>query len=139
RLVWQKPPGDHLKLEAFNGVVEDVKNLSSRSSLLNLRVVSNQDPNTFDRTLVTVRDGKEAFTFAVYDLNQGALFLPHLGVAVLSENDPRDYAAVAAGQRSSGAKTFYDRVAALPEQTWRAAWAGLPRKKSDIYFPLGLD
>ena len=139
RLVWQKPPGDHLRLEAFNGVVEGVKSPSSRSPLLDLRAASNPDPNTFDRTLVTVRDGKEAFTFAVDDLNQGALFLPHLGVAVLPGSDGRDYAAVAARQKASGARTLYDRIATRPEQTWRAAWAGIPRKKSDIYFPLGAD
>ena len=27
----------------------------------------------------------------------------------------------------------------MPEQTWRAAWEGMPRKKSHIYLPLGLD
>ena len=132
RLEWKEPPGDHLKLEAFNGAVVSTKRLSGRSLLLGLEAVSNPDPNT-------VRNGKEAFTFAVDDLSQGALFLPHLGVAVLPENDRRDYAAVAADQKLRGARTLYDRVAEMPEQTWRAAWAGLPRKKSDIYFPLGLD
>jgi hypothetical protein len=41
--------------------------------------------------------------------------------------------------KSRREKSLYDRVAELPEQTWSNAWAGIPRKKSDIYFPLGLD
>ena len=139
RLEWKKPPGDRLKFEAFNGTILSAKKLSRLGFLLELEAVSNPDPNTFDRTLITVRDGKEAFTFAVDDLSQGALFLPHLGVAVLTESDSRDYAAIAAGQRTNGGRTLYDRISELPEQSWRAAWAGLPRKKSDIYFPLGLE
>jgi len=89
--------------------------------------------------LVTVRDGKDTFTFAIDDLDKGALFLPGYGVAVLPDSDSRDYSAVAAEQKSRGAKTLYDRVAELPEQTWRSAWEGMPPKKSPIYFPLGGD
>ncbi len=102
-------------------------------------MAANPDPNTFDRTLVTVRNGESAFTFAVDDLKQGAIFVPHAGVAVLPENDTRDYAAVAAAQKAAGGKTLYDRVAEMPEQTWRAAWEGMPPKKSHLYLPLGLD
>src|SRR5438270_9440773 len=69
----------------------------------------------------------------------GLLFLPHLGIAVLTEHDTRDYAAIAVERERSGAKTLYDRIKDLPEQTWHGAWEGMPRKKSDIYFPLGLD
>jgi hypothetical protein len=139
RLELKKPPGDGLKFEAFNGAVVTSKTLTRHSFFLELETMSNPDPNTFDRTLITVHDGKKIFTFAVDDLSQGALFVPHLGVAVLPENDLRDYAAIAAGQKSNGVRTLYDRITDMPEQTWHAAWAGLPRKKSDIYFPLGLD
>src|SRR6266568_1184423 len=142
RLEWAQAPGEPIKVQAFNGRVESVQNISpahARMCGIRLLVASNPDPNTFDRTLATVRQGKDAFTFAMDDLNQGPLFLPHLGVAILPEHDKRDYAAIAADQKARGAKTLYDRVAERPEQTWRAAWAGLPRKKSDIYFPLGLD
>ena len=113
--------------------------LSSRSSELTVAVATNPDPNTFDRTLVTVRNGQAVFTFAMDDLKQGALFIPHAGAAVLPEGDKRDYAAVAAAQKAAGAKTLYDRVAEMPEQTWRGAWEGMPPKKSHIYLPLGLD
>ena len=138
-LAWKLVPAGKASFEVFNGVLETVEKTSARSSRLKLRVAANTDPNTFDRTLVTVRDGQRVFTFAVDDLKQGALFLPHVGAAVLPEGDARDYAAVALAQKTAGGKTLYDRVAGMPEQTWRAAWEGMPSKKSHIYLPLGLD
>src|SRR5262249_6026974 len=50
-----------------------------------------------------------------------------------------DYSTVAAAQKSLNTKSLYDRVKELPEQNWSTAWAGMPPKKSRIYFPLGLD
>ncbi len=123
----------------FNGGLAGQASDAPLSVRGRLQAVVNPDPNTFDRTLVTVRKGRETFTFKFDDLAQGPLFLPHLGVAVLPAEDARDYAAVAAEQKARGAQTLYDRVAALPEQSWRAAWGGMPPKKSRIYFPLGLD
>ena len=138
-LAWDKPPHDKVELEAFNGHVESLETLSPQRQRVRVRVAANPDPNTFDRTLVTVLTGSNVFTFKADDLDAGALFVPAFGVAVLPENDPRDYAAVAAQQQARGTRTLYDRVADLAEQTWRAAWNGMPPKKSHIYFPLGLD
>src|ERR1043166_2482556 len=121
RLEFGKAPGDAIQAEAFNGTVKRVEKVSSNSFRIHLQAASNPDPNTFDRTLVTVRNGKDVFTFGVDDLKQGALFLPHLGLAVLPETDKRDYAAVASDQKSRGAKTLYERVAEMPEQTWGRA------------------
>ncbi len=138
-LAWKSARADKAGVAVFNGALESVENTSPRMSRLKLQAAANPDPNTYDRTLVTVRNGKAVFTFAVDDLKQGALFLPHLGVAVLPEGDSRDYAAVAAARKSAGGKTLYDRVAELPEQTWRAAWEGMPPKSAFLYLPLGLD
>jgi hypothetical protein len=138
-LVWKSAPAVKASFEVFNGAFEKLEQTSSHSSRLKLRVAANTDPNTLDRTLVTVRNGQAVFTFAVDDLKQGALFVPHAGAAVLPEGDARDYAAVAAAQKAAGGKTLYDRVAEMPEQTWHGAWEGMPPKKSHIYLPLGLD
>jgi hypothetical protein len=138
-LAWKSPAGEKASLQVFNGAFEKFEQTSLRGSRLRLRVAVNADPNTFDRTLVTVRNGQLVFTFAVDDLKQGALFLPHVGAAVLPEGDTRDYAAVAAAQKAAGAKTLYDRVGEMPEQTWHGAWDGMPPKKSHIHLPLGLD
>jgi hypothetical protein len=137
-LAWKSVP-EKASVEVFNGELESSEVTSARSTRLKLRVTANPDPNTLDRTLVTVRKGSQALTFAVDDLKQGALFVPHAGAAVLPDGDTRDYAAVAAAQKAAGAKTLYDRVAEMPEQTWRGAWDGMPPKKSHIYLPLGLD
>jgi hypothetical protein len=139
RLAWNAAPLATPQFEAFNGAVERVESVSPTLFRVRLWVTSNPDPNTFDRTLVTVHNGSDVFTFRVDDLSAGPLYLPHLGVAVLPDQDTRDYLAIAAEQKRRGAKTLYDRVSELPEQTWHSAWEGVPRKKSRIYFPCGLD
>lgn len=137
-LAWSNRPASDPILSAFNGTVE-VKDRDGLQTRIEAICTVNSDPNTFDRTLITVRAGKDAFTFAPDDLKQGALFVPAFAVAVLPQGDHRDYSAVAAAQNSLQAKTLYDQVRELPEQTWKSAWNGMPPKKSHIYFPLGLD
>src|SRR5439155_26550779 len=70
RLEWKKAPGGSIKVEAFKGAVRKVEKTSRRGFRIHLQAAGNADPNTFDRTLLTVRQGKAAFTFAVDDLNQ---------------------------------------------------------------------
>jgi hypothetical protein len=139
RLAWKEPPKVEPRFEAFNGHVQGTEAISPDRLRVRLRVAVNSDPNTFDRTLVTVRCRDNAFTFAVDDLGKGALFVPLYGVAVLPDKDERSYAEVAAEQKRRNEKTLYERVAALPEQSWQSAWEGMPPKKSPIYLPLGLD
>lgn len=139
RLAWKTPPPTAPACEVYNGRLIQVAQPEPASTRLDLQVAANSDPNTFDRTLVTVRQGQSVFTFKYDDLAQGPLFLPHLGVAVLAGGDPRTYEAIAEAQKARVGKSLYDRIAALPEQTWKSAWEGVPRKRSSIYFPLGLD
>ena len=138
-LAWKAAVADTASFAVFNGTFTKLERVSSHSSRVKLQAATNSDPNTLDRTLVTVRNGKAVFTFALDDLKHGALFIPHAGAAILPEADTRSYAAVAAAQKAAGTKTLYDRVAEMPEQTWRGAWEGMPPKKSHIYLPLGLD
>jgi hypothetical protein len=138
RLAWRGPPASDLRCEAFNGQVESLRQLPN-STLIRFLAVTNSDPNTFDRTLITIHNGAQVFTFKADDLAQGPLFLPEFGADILPENDPRGYADIETAIQQAGGRTLYDRVAALPEQTWKAAWDGMPPKKSRIYFPLGLD
>ena len=139
RLAWRLPPSGRPTLDVFNGAVEALDTLSMRHYEARIRVASNPDPNTFDRTLVTVRWARDVFTFAVDDLANGPLLVPYLGVAVFPEEDSRDYDLLAREVKSRGEETLYDRVAQRPEQTWKEAWAGTPAKEKPIYFPLGLD
>jgi len=138
RVVWREP-SHRVTFLAFNGAVREVRHPAIRSHEVDLEVTTNPDPNTFDRTLVSVSRGNDTFTFRWDDLASGPLFLPHIGAAVLPHDDSRDYAAIAKASALAGSKTLRQRVAERPEQTWDRAWAGMPLKKSDIYFPLGLD
>lgn len=138
RIVWDQPAA-RARFGVFNGQLTSVERPNRRSHVLGLQAVVNSDPNTFDRTLVTVTNGSRVFTFRFDDLADGALFLPDFGAAILPTGDARDFAGVRADVRARGQKTLRERVAEHPEQSWSAAWSGMPRKKSDIYFPLGLD
>jgi hypothetical protein len=139
RVEWQDTPRAEPTFTAFNGQVEQVERLAPNQYRLHIWVTENPDPNTFDRTLVSAQWGQEGFTFRSDDLQAGPLLLPHLHVAVFAGNDSRDYRALLQEQKVHGRKTLYARVKELPEQTWRSAWAGMPPKRSWIYFPLGLD
>ncbi|HEV2435957.1 MAG TPA: hypothetical protein VG077_08155 [Verrucomicrobiae bacterium] len=139
RIVWENAQAANFQVEAFNGKILGSTATGSRASTLLVQTAVNRDPNTFDRTLVTVRDSTNLFTFEVDDLKQGPLYLPEYGAAILPDNDHRDYSAVANDVQRAGQKTLYDRVAEMPEQTWTSAWNGMPPKKSRIAFVLGND
>ncbi len=140
RIVWQRKPVSPPKFEAFNGYVGTIRSPDERTREADLLVASNADPNTFDRSLVTVRWGKRRFTFDVRDVRDGPVFVPALGAAVTRADDKRTYAEIARViGTASTRRTLYQRIAELPEQTWQGAWAAMPPKKSDIVFPMGLD
>lgn len=139
RIVWQTAPHEKPAFTAFNGQVAQVERLAPNLYRLHVWTTENPDPNTFDRTLVTVQWGPKGFTFRPDDLHAGPLLIPHFHAAVLAGNDSRDYEALAQDQKRRGRKTLYACVKELPEQTWRSAWEGMPPKRGWIYFPLGLD
>jgi hypothetical protein len=139
RIVWENPPASDLAATAFNGEIVSATASGSRQIRLRVQTTVNNDPNTFDRTLATLRNGTDVLTFKLDDLKKGALFLPEYGAAILPENDHRDYASVAKDVQRSKQKTLYDRITELPEQTWTSAWNGMPPKKSHICFVLGID
>jgi hypothetical protein len=139
RIAWEHPPASNFQAEAFNGQILSTTATDHRTTTLLVQTTANRDPNTFDRTLVTLRDGTNLFTFKVDDLKDGPLYLPEYGAAILPDNDHRDYTAVARDVRRAGRKTLYERIAEMPEQTWTSAWNGMPPKKSRIAFVLGND
>jgi hypothetical protein len=139
RIVCAKTPLSNPEVTVFNGNLASCKQTPTASHEVTFEAATNPDPNTLDRTLVTVKSGETVFTFAADDIVNGALFMPLFQVAVLPESDRRDYATVAAEVEAKHSKTLYDRVSEMPERTWKDAWNDMPPKKSDIYFPLGID
>jgi hypothetical protein len=139
RLTWATRPAAAPEITVFNGSLSSCKTSENSVHEITFKATLNPDPNTFDRTLVTVKSGETVFTFAADEVAKGPIFLPCFGVSVLPEADHRDYATVAAEQGLTHAETLYDRISKESERTWQAAWHDMPAKKSDIYFPLGLD
>ncbi len=135
RIVWKRSSLSAPAVEAFNGHIQSVR-FHKGIAYVEFLAAHNPDPNSFDRTLITVTWSGHRCTFDPQDLSVGPLVVPALGIAFLAGNDPRTYAGAA---RTCSGKTLYDRVKDLPEQTWASAWAGMPPKKSSIYVPLGTD
>lgn len=137
RIVWARRRANLPKLDAFNGYVRSAR-MTDSGCQADLVVASNPDPNSFDRTLLTIGSARERFTVRLSDVADGPVVVPSLGVAVTLKDDARTYAAIAEAAIRPAAM-LYDRVAAMPEQTWQNAWSTMPPKKSDIVFPMGLD
>lgn len=135
RIVWKRSPPAVPVIEAFNGYVQAVQ-FAKGAARVEFLQAGNSDPNSFDRTLITVRWSGHRCTFDPADLEEGPLVVKPLGIALLPADDGRSYAEA---ERACQGKSLYDRVKELPEQTWKSAWAGMPAKKSRIYIPLGLD
>lgn len=137
RVAWQEPRAPDLVATAFNGQILSTAT-EGPTTTLRVRTAVNRDPNTYDRTLVTLKSGDNEFTFSVDDVTN-ALYLPEYGAAILPGGDSRDYATIAADVRHAGQKTLYERIGEMPEQTWPSAWRGMPPKKSPIEFGIGID
>ncbi|MGQ9683774.1 MAG: hypothetical protein ACUVX9_14655 [Anaerolineae bacterium] len=145
-------------LEAFNGYVLGVQALvgdcevqsdgSWRSRVCGdtagvrarVRYAWNEDRNSFDRTILTLRSTTQA-SFSV-DLNDVAggeeVYLPDYGVVVAAAEGYRGLRAIRAGYEARRSKTTYERVLELPEQTWERAWGDMPQK-GRWYFVLGVE
>ncbi len=124
--------------EAFNGQVEAVTAVAEDRFVVALWRTANPDPNSWDRTLLSVR-GDEMVTVRVDDLGAGPLCVPDLGVAVVAGETTADYAGVCARAMVGAPRGLYDAVAGLPEQTWRRAWANMVPKRRRLYLPLAPD
>jgi hypothetical protein len=137
RIVWEQPPAPDFRATVFNGQILS-KATDERTTILQVQTTKTV-ANTFDETLVTLRNGTNEFTFRVNDLTDGILYLPGYSAAILPEGDHRDYSTVTKDVRRAGRKTMYQRITEMPEQSWTSAWNGMPPKKSRIEFALGMD
>ncbi len=141
RVAWAHPTAANFQAESFNGRVAIAAPAGKRTTTLRVETVKNSDPNTFDRTLVTITNGTNVFTFKVDDLDEGALFLPEFGAAILPENDHRDYSAIAKDVARAGREdTLRPNIKYAGTNVGiRVRGTGCRRKKSRICFVLGLD
>jgi hypothetical protein len=96
--------------------------------------VENKDPNTFDRTLVTVKNGNETFASTIEAKEPCSC--RNLGRG-LPEGDARDYAAIEAAVKAKGAKTSMTRCRAAPSKPGNPPGTVSPGR-SRISISLGL-
>ncbi len=144
------------KFEIYNGEFEHVEVLRNNVNVnekgrfycdgkpgsikLRLRYAYNEDINSFDKTIVTLRNSARTFSFLIDDLLRGEkIFVKDFDVFVTKVSDDIDYAKFQKEWESEHPKTLYDRIKELPEQTFEKAWNDMPEKKNRGYMPLGCE
>jgi hypothetical protein len=145
-------------LEVFNGELLSIQPLASSVEMAdsaswrsmvegpvtagvraNVRYGYNEDANSFDRTIVTVRSEEHSFSFLVDDVLAGEpVYVRDLGVIVSRADAGVRLAAFEADWEKGHEKTLYQCVQELSEQTWGQAWADMPAKHR-FYFVLGCE
>ncbi|MHB0878822.1 MAG: hypothetical protein ACYC5O_22510, partial [Anaerolineae bacterium] len=146
-------------LEAFNGKVLAVEALAGGVEVrtdgswtstvgartagvrAHLRYAGNEDRNSYDRTILTVRAREQtSFSIDVNGLAEGdAVYIPSLGVAVGAAAGYEGLEAIRSRWQASLAKTTRAKVEALPEQTWERVTREMPAKARRLYFVLGTE
>lgn len=103
-----------------------------------LRIASDAETEP-TRTLVTVRTPRSVFTFRLGDVDRTyPLYLPSLGAAVTTADDPRNYAQIATDIAQRGLRTKLQAIEDAPEESFAHAaentramrietWLGLSR------------
>jgi hypothetical protein len=161
-IEWRSPTGEPATwdgyLQVFNGALESVEPLTSETTVLDtanwrsavegaatggiratIRYAHNEDVNSYDRTIVTLRSEGHSFSFSMDDaLAEKLIYVRELGVLVSRADAGVRLADFEAAWEQEHVKALYQRVHELPEQTWERAWADMPAKRR-FYFVLGCE
>ncbi|MCS7224162.1 MAG: hypothetical protein NZ959_06365 [Armatimonadetes bacterium] len=137
-ILWEKPPQLSPCFSCFNGHIVKVNPITAEQHEVTLFASRNSDPNTFDKTLLTIQTNR-TLTVLVDDLQSGPIWIPDFGIAVVEGPNDADYGTVAAKILAQAKLSRYDAIKKLPEQTWDRAWEKMPPKRSLLYLPLGTD
>jgi hypothetical protein len=104
-----------------------------------VRFAYNDDVNSYDKTIVTLRSTPKSFSFLVDEIESGEkIFIKDFDVLISKASDSIDYTKFRK-KKSDHAKTLYDRIFDLPEQTYTKSWNDMPKKKNRGFMPLGCD
>ncbi len=149
-------------LEVFNGKVEKVEPLADggvqmeadrswRSSVkgktdgirATVSYAETASYNSFDETVITVRNRHETFSFATVDLlKRGPIFMPAFGVLVRQAGKGGSYAEARAAwvkiRQHPKNLDPYSRVYTAPEQTFTQSWNDTPTKEHQ-YIPISFE
>ena len=103
-----------------------------------VRYAANEDTNSYDRTIVTVRSEGHTFSFLVDDVIAGPVYVRDFGVLATRSGDNIRLQEFEAARAVGGTKTLYQRILSAPEQTWGRAWGDMP-PKGRFYFVIGTE
>ncbi len=151
-------------LEAFNGQILQVTPLNGHTQLqpgggwkssvgagvtagvrAKVRYASNEDHNSFDRTILTYRsnflDGTlPGVSFFLDDvLSSRAVYIRDLGVLARTPEQGQDFAGFEKAWEKNHTPTLYQQIGERDEQSWERSWANMPRKKTRMYYTLGCE
>ena len=111
---------DH-RVEAYNGVIDGTEPLAAANGRsIRLHLFQTDDPGN-NRTLVTFLAGKDSFTMAARDLDEGPVLVPGAGFYLERSGggiSASDFARQLAGK---GMKTTRETVETQPEESWESA------------------
>jgi len=142
--------------EIYNGELENLEALTENVNVdadsrfscddkpgsikLRLRYAYNDDANSFDKTIVTLRSTAKSFSFLIDEVESGEkVFVKDFDVLVTKATDDIDYAKFLHEWEAEHANTLYDRIKELPEQTFEKAEKEMPKKRGRGYMPLGCE
>ena len=151
------------RLEAFNGQILRVSALDERTHLLpdgswqsgvkdaestgvraRVRYAFNEDPNSFDRTILTLRSdflqgALPGVSFFLDDILAAPVYVKDLGILAHTGRQDLDFAGFETDWASSHRPTLYQQIGEREEQSWERAWGNMPRKQTRMYYTLGCE
>lgn len=137
-MEFRDAPDSGVQIDAFNGTAQETGR-SGNAVFTRVLAAQTKRYNSFDETVVTVRNGEETFSFATADLVRWRhMWVPGRGalVRLADENITMDEAEAVVA--TAPEKDLYSRVADEPEQTFARAWGDMP-EKGHHYIPLSFE
>jgi hypothetical protein len=126
-------------ISVYNGKMFGCAN-SEGFILAKIKYAQNEDVNSTDKTIITLRNGQKSFSFLVDDIINGEkIFVKDLDILVTNADDNIDYQTFKKEWEANHKKTVYDMIFDLPEQTYSKSWNDMPKKRGRGFMPLGCD
>jgi len=147
-VVWRDPGATgsivirrgELSRPGAGGVSADGAFSCGTSRRIELSIIGADAPSGGGRTLVTVKDERNTFTFFLDDVMADyPIWIPAYGVAVAEARDRRGYAEIAAQLRARGLRSDLGRIEDEPEETFEGAAKVVRDQKVETWLGLGRD
>lgn len=122
-------------VEAYNGYITQAAPTGDALRIGYLYIPTAADDFPHRRTVITVRDPENPFSFAAADVVERPLYVEDFGIVVRSAGDDRAPETIVDQLVGSGVPCIYDRVFDEPEQTFERAMAEIPRLRAPYQHP----